>query len=680
MARFTPVVLCALVLVLAGSAQAQEPGAAPAAPVVAPESQPSSSSAAHASAAVPEQPTSAPDSAAASLPAGPALLGMPGPPGRFEEVEDIGRVSVSLPAGTRWQVEVPTELHAVYLVLSPSPPDIKAQLLPYTAGDDLRVRIERNEPNLTVARIEQRMMRKGPLVVRARLGLDADRALQPGMDEADAPLLGIADGQEDTRLVLHTGRLRRFATTSALCAMFRAPLPLDDRVPSPKLDLFKQAESLFAHGHDERAMALYRKVARTLPGHGIRGEYHARLGPENLARLRVGDVSLCQGKPRVARLRYEYLTEQGEYGPLRGLIALRFVELAWPDVSPGRALQMIAELEKPDAPEILWHHTLVQAARVALLAGEQEQGLELIEKVPAHHRPQPLMEELLLQGIVARQANGDHLGVAELAYDYRVLLRGHPRGAALAVAAADAMRKAGAPAVSTAFLQEVLEELKAPPFLMLAVLARGYRESGDGYRAEKTIQYLVEQLRAAGGWLGRREEITISLAAAEVALDADSWDTARLWLLRADGVGGGPAVRALLRWTEAKLALASETPADASDPILEAARMRRFLAPHRRAEVVLAAAAHGLEHDRVGDVEPILRRFMIETETVDEEVEVGFLLGRTFEAQGKFDLARGVYEDLGIRFGDTTFGALAAERGERLRFKERAAGSMVRRN
>ncbi len=654
----------------------------PLAPPEAPGSQPTSTSSLdRASTAGASEPTSAPDSASASMPAGPALVGKPGVAGGLEEVEDIGRVAVSLPPGTRWQVEVPTELHAVYLVLSPSPPDIKAQLLAYTAGDDLKVRIERNEPNLTVARIEQRNRRRGPLVVRPRTGLDADRALRPGMDEADVPLRGVADpNAEATPLVLHTGRLRRFATTDALCAMFRAPLPLEDRVPSPKLDLFRKAEAMFQAGDDAGAMPLFREVARTLPGHAIRGEYHARLGPENLARLRIADAALCMGKLRVARLRYEYLTDQGEYGPLRGLISLRFAELAWPEIPRDRALKLIAELEEPDAPEIVWHHTLVQAARVALLTGEQELGLELISKVPPHHRPQPLMEELLLQGIVAREAQGDDLGVASLAYDNRELLRAHPRGAALAVAAADAMRRAGAPAVSTSFLQEVLEELNSPPFLMLAVLARGYREAGDAYRAEKTIQYLVEQLRAAGGWLGRREEITISLAAAEVAIDAGGWQTAQRWLERADTVGGGPSVRALLRWSEAQVAVQAGRPEGATAPMLEAARMRRFLAPHRRAEVVLAASRNAIAHERVPDAEGLLRRFMMETQTVDEEVEVGYLLAQTFEAQGKFSLARGVYEDLGLRYSGTTFGALAAERGERLRFRERAARTMALRN
>lgn len=625
-------------------------------------------------------PTSQPASEPASQPAGgPALVGRAGKGGRFEEIENLGRISLRLPAGTRWQIEVPTELHAVYLVLSPSPPDIREQLLPYTAGDDLRVRMERVDANLTVARIDQRDQRHGPLVARAQTGLDADSVIRPEVFAEASETRGVAEpGDEPTRLLILTGRLRRFSASSTLCAIVRAPLPLDDRTESPKLTMFKNAEKLFALGRDDEALALYRKVARTLPGHAIRGEYHARLGPENLARLRVGDAALCKGELRVARLRYEYLTNQNEYGPLRGLIGLRFVELAWPEVPRTRAMEMIEKLEKPDAPEVLWHHTLVQAARVALLLGEQELGLQLIGQVPTHHRPQSLMEELLLHGIVARKAGGDDVGVSELAYENRGMLGAHPRGAALAVAAADSMRRAGAPAVSARFLQEVLEEVHDPPFLMLAVLARGYRESGDGYRAEKTIQYLVEQLRASGGWLGRREEITISLAAAEVAIDNGSWPTAQRWLERADGVGGGPAVRALLRWSEALVALEAGDEAAATEPLIGAARMRDYLATHRRAEVVLTAARHALKHDRGADAEAILRQFMNETRSVDEEVEVGYWLGRTFESQGRPDLARGLYEDLGLRHGDTTFGALAAERGARLRFKTRTDPVVMR--
>jgi hypothetical protein len=599
-------------------------------------------------------------------------------PSHLSEIDSMGRLEIRLPAGTRWQIDTPTDLYVAHLVLTPAPRDIRRQLAPYAKGREMRVRIERLEPKLMVARIELLDRSGGPLLVRAKLGWGADTDLEGVWVRSMSTTRGVVRRDEGARrLVVHTGRMRRVASSGSLCETVRTPLPLDDRLENPKAEDFRKAEALFAARKYEEALPIYRKIARGLRDRFIKKEVHVSLGPEHLARLRIGDASVCLGKMRVARLRYEFLKDNAKYGPLNDLIRLRFLELSWPSPDPIVARGIIATLEERDPPDELYYQTRIQAARVALLLKDADLGFSLLRAVADERVPKNLVDQLLLEGLITREAAGDYLGVALLAHQYQSAIGQHPRGAALAVLAANAMRRVGAPMVATKFLQRVLEDLDDPPFLLLAVLARSFREAGDGYRAQKTLQYLREELRAYGGWLGRREEVTISLAAGEIAVDNRDWKLAQEWLMRADAVGGGPAVRALLRWVQSRVAVADGALAKVTKPLFEAVRLRKYLIKHRRAEVVTEGARHAMAIERPRIAEAMLREFMVETQDVDEEVEVGFLLARSFEAQGKLNFARGMFEDVGVRFADTTFGQLAEEGAARVRFRMRNAAALA---
>ena len=160
----------------------------------------------------------------------------------------------------------------------------------------------------------------------------------------------------------------------------------------------------------------------------------------------------------------------------------------------------------------------------------------------------------------------------------------------------------------------------------------------------------------------------MSLAATEVALDGQDWPTARLWLERADAVGGGPTVEALLSYIRGREALAAGNDEAALPHLTKAARMRASIAPFRRVDICLLAARSAAKIGKHEIAEEVLRPSMAEIENLDQEIEVAWRLGKALQAQGKLELALSLFSDISLRQPDSTYGRLAANRSAQLRF------------
>jgi tetratricopeptide (TPR) repeat protein len=329
----------------------------------------------------------------------------------------------------------------------------------------------------------------------------------------------------------------------------------------------------------------------------------------------------------------------------------------------------------------------VHAARVLLQAQEPERALEMISRIPEGARRQldgqylaRFEERALGDAINLRLWRGEDALLAGLVNQYKEVARRHRRFGAIARVTAEALRRLMLPERAVAFLQRAMSEgasEERDQLSLLAQLARGYRESGDIYRAERTVRYLVEQMAHREGWLGRREEIEIGLAAAEVSMDQGRWEEARAWLRRAWGLGGGDSVDAMLAYAHGRELLAAGDRKGAAEALIHAARNRALIPARRRVEVCLLTARLLEDFGRLDGAEELLRRLMAETADPEREVEVAWRLAHLLERKGEYERAYGLYAEIALRDPGSSYSKIASYRAEEVEFRRQHADALT---
>ena len=621
----------------------------------------------------------------------------------LRELEVLGRLQLRVSPGTRWQVERPLREGLLFLVLSPAPPRLEQQLQPYRVMGDLRVSVERQAPRLAVVRIEQESDSVSSLMVHVDDGRRGARSDHLTMVRAQRG----AVGDLMPLLQVHVGRMRRPTPAERFCSQVRLPLHIELRDDDPHATAFHGAEELMAAGQFEAALTQYREFAAPLTAPvkaqaRIDGKIQASLTASELATVRIGDVAACMGELKIATLRYEVIREARSH-PLRSLAEARWADLAWPYVPRTLARQIVEALPSWSPKDPIGRRRRLHGATLALMIDRPETALDLIaaeldppppptntidKPEPVRPLPPELIHNLkLLQShalsvisVRAIEQRDDTALVVHLDRNGPALWR-HPRALSLAIEGADAYRRLLLPDMCIELLQLTMKRVpdSARDELLLATLGRCYRDAGDTFRSERTLSYLVEAMRAAGsGWLGRREEATISLAATEVALDSERWGVARRWLDRALPFDPSPSVKALAAYVRGRELQKLGRDEEATEQLLAAAQLRHWITPLRRAQVVLDAVNAALAQGREAQAETYLRLLMAETAHQDTEREACYRLALVLHKRGQADKARALLRDLTLRDTDDTWGQLALDDLDRLDFEQRRARTIAR--
>ncbi len=598
--------------------------------------------------------------------------------GRIDEFEQIGIVAFQVQAGTRWQIERSLQTRRVFVVFDPAPPDLKAQVSTYGSLSGLSVEVEREGGALGVVRLELQA-RHGSLAAVAAFrpaggAAGEDRGeVERASDRGVVPSEGV--------LTLSVGQPRRLSPKADFCRFVRQPLPPPSSSPDPISALFEQAEGRFEVGDDAQALKLYGEVARSVEEVGSAGKIRSTraVSFDELAALRLADVQVCLGQERSALLRYEMLKD-GQVAPLVRLLAgFEWVEQAWPAVEPAVVESLLGEVSTVQGDPLVGR-VLVHAARVQIQRGEPRLALDRLASLSPESlswASEAAMGQLkaraLLDAINAAMEEGDDVGLVTMSSQHKAQIWAHPLGGEVVIEVAGAMRRLGLPELASGWIQESMEGVPgaSEEVRLLGELARAYRESGDLFRAEQTVRYLAERLGTRGGWLGRREEIAISMAAAEVALDGRQWGTAAGWLERAEAVEAGPAVTVMLAYVKGRARQEAGDKGEAASELLKAGEMRRHVTPYRRAQMCLEAAEAASAAGRGAEGVALLRAFMAEVEDVDEEIEVAFALAGLLKAEGDAARAQALYEDVALRQPEGTWGLLAQERAAATGFEAR---------
>lgn len=598
----------------------------------------------------------------------------------LDESEMLARIRVKVGAGTRWQVERPLEEHKLFLVLSPPPRALAAQIAAYQGLSNMEVAVERQTETLAVIRIEQRERGRGPILVHVGQGSPRGAKASP----RDVALYDEPGGVAPSALTLEVimGRLSRHSPRRSLCAVLRTPMDVPVPEDTPDLETLKKGEALFLEGRDEEAADVLREIARPIRDTTLiqasRGSRVVTV-PE-VAALRLTDIQVCRGRLRSATLRYELIMRAKSSAQVRALAGLKWVQLTWPDV-PESYLATLMDALPRNEDDALEARMVLHGLRVLHLTGAHGEALERLGKLEARHlgwlpesQRRDFEASLVTAMVLAAKQRGDDVRLASVASAYKEHFMAHPRARAISVEVAGALRRLGLPDDAVVWLQESMEGIRGADedVLLLAELALAYRESGDVYRAERTIRYLVERLRRADGWLGRRQELTIAEAAISVALDARRWKTALGWVDRARSVGAGPTIVALGHYLEAQRLREAGSHVEAADAIIRAAKMRRFITPFRRVEVCLQASQLASSQAQLVQTVDLLRRFMAEVETDDEEVEVGYALADVLARSGDRARAMALLEDIALKQPEGTYGRLAKHALTQLAFERRA--------
>lgn len=598
----------------------------------------------------------------------------------LDESEMLARIRVKVGAGTRWQVERPLEEHKLFLVLSPPPRGLTAQLAPYQGLSTMEVVVERQTETLAVIRIEQREQGRGPFLVH--VGQVSPRGATTSPHEV--VLYDEPGGVSPSALTLEVimGRLTRHSPRRSLCAVLRTPMDIPVPEDTPHLETLKKGEALFLEGRDEEAADVLREIARPIRDATLmQASRGARVVtvPE-VAALRLTDIQVCLGNLRSATLRYELIMRAKSSAQVRALAGLKWVQLTWPDV-PAGYLESLMDALPRNEDDALEARMVFHGLRVLHQTGAHREALERLGGLEARHLswlPGSLRRDfeasLVTSMVQSAKQRGDDVRLASLASAHKEHFMAHPRARAISVEVAGALRRLGLPDEAVGWLQEAMEGVHGADddVLLLAELALAYRESGDVYRAERTIRYLVERLRRADGWLGRRQELTIAEAAISVALDARRWKTALGWVDRARSVGAGPTIVALGHYLEAQRLRQAGSHVEAADAVIRAAKMRRFITPFRRVEVCLQASRLASSQAQLVQTVDLLRRFMAEVETDDEEVEVGYALADVLARSGDRARAMALLEDIALKQPEGTYGRLAKHALAQLAFERRA--------
>ncbi len=607
------------------------------------------------------------------------LMGPPAPPRQrstsLEEIELLTRLKLTVPAGTRWQIERPLAEHRIFVVISPPPPDLKRQLAPYRAMSGLVVQLERASDQLAVLRLEQARHDLGPVLVHVGQHTRTGKLVTPDALDLYATPRGVMP--EDGVMEIMLGRLRRLVSSQSLCRFLRTPLEASLSDSEPELEQFLKAEEKFLVGEDDEANAIYKTLAVPLhEAHNKSGAGRVTRGVTlgELAALRMSDVQVCRGALRSARLRYEMLNK-GDASPVVKLLAgFKWVQLVYPEVDQQVIRSLQGELpDKIDNPLVA--RIFLHAVRVLLQNRQPAKALEMFTHLTATNLSwlpprelQALRHRTLSEAVQTMLRRDDKVALAVMGREHQAMVFEHPRALTMAIEIGTALRALGLPDQSVLWFQEAMEKVAggADDSLLLAELARSYRESNDLYRAEKTIRFLVERLKRHDGWLGRREEISISLAATAVALDARKWASAVRWLERAKGLGAGPSIEALRLYVQGRVEQDQGRAEAAARSMLRAAAMRGQITPFRRAEVCLKAAEAAADAGQMTQAVSLLRIFMAEVQNDDMEVEVGFALAQLLERGGQRHRAVGLFEDIALKQPDGTYGRLASHNAKRL--------------
>ncbi|MEO1270737.1 MAG: tetratricopeptide repeat protein [Myxococcota bacterium] len=516
-------------------------------------------------------------------------------------------------------------------------------------------------------------------------------------------------GPEPTFLRVHLGRMRRPTPTERFCSHVRMPLHIGLADNDPHAQAFRDAEELMAAGQYVAALRLYRTFAAPLTAPvkaraRVDGTIKAQLSAADMASVRIADVAACMDQVQIAVLRYGVIRE-ARYHPLRALAEARWADLAWPNVPRTIAMQILEALPDASPDDPIGRRRRLHGAAIALMLGRPRLTLDLIAveldpppkppnaiEDPDAKEPEPLPRDLvhnlkLLQNhalsVVAARAldSRDDTGLVVAVDRYGPVLWRHPRALSLSIEAADAYRRLLLPGMCVELLQLTMKRVpnSARNELLLATLARCYRDHGDTFRSERTLSYLVEAMRSAGsGWLGRREEATISLAATEVALDSERWAIARRWLDRATAFDPNPGVKALNLYVRGRELLALGRPEEATTSLLAAAAMRHWITPLRRAEVVLDAVRQAMARGQLAEAETYLRLLMAEATHRATEREASYRLADVLQRRGQTDKARAVLRDLILREADDTWGRMAQDDLQHFDFEQRRTAIMAR--
>lgn len=181
------------------------------------------------------------------------------------ELDLVGRLHLSLPTGTRWEVERPLDEGHFFLTLSPRPKDLEKQLEPLSAQTEVKISLERDSPELAVIRVEQREQQHGPLLVWAGPlePVELDRLSR--FYEPRGAIEG-AEKEKEGPLFVHFGRAARMTPQQELCRLLRQPYPPFMPEGYEGRQKFLQAEEAFALENYREAMALYREIAEPMSG------------------------------------------------------------------------------------------------------------------------------------------------------------------------------------------------------------------------------------------------------------------------------------------------------------------------------------------------------------------------------------------------------------------------------
>lgn len=596
----------------------------------------------------------------------------------------LGRIQLDVPVGTRWQVERPLQDNRLLFVLSPAPPNLIAQLQPYRHLDGLKVLLDRSTTKMAVIGIEADAT-PAPLYVDVKAGgHDLDRGHQLMMGTSQWGTVERAGG-----LTIHLGRLRRYSPWQEFCRLARTPLGVSLEASDPNLEQFNRAEALFSHGEDLGANEIYADIAEKLRPQGFSGTRQITVSfrqftASELASFRLADVSLCEGQVRSARLRYDVLYHRPERTALEIVAGLSWIQLAYPDVDHGEAEALARSLSRTDKSPLA-PRAIIHAARVKLLLDHPQEALTDVRSLDGSAGGEPyrsVAQEIKLRALAAlvgqKLEAHDDIGLVSSVADNGDIVWEHPRAMTISIETAEAYRRLLLPAQCVETLQTAMEKIPeaGKNALLMGVLARCYRDSGDAYRASRTLDFLVEQMEHKSTWLGRKQETTISLAAAEAALDNRQWSVASRWLARASDSGAGRVVTALKAYVDGEAALKAGDHKEAVDNLLAAFANRKYLSALRRDSICLRVAMVAADAGRLVEAERTLRVLMEETQSADVESEVAYRLAGVLGARGDEQRAIALLAEVSAGSPEGTYGMLAKEMKERIEFRQRHGSTL----
>jgi len=197
--------------------------------------------------------------------------------------------------------------------------------------------------------------------------------------------------------------LSLFACAAKVVPRAEEPLVTSDRIPPELQPFFQEAEEAFRSGNRENALALYEKLFTEFPAGA----------PGTLARLRIGEILVEEGKYEKARQELEAIGPQFRGDPLYSKARYALALLASRTGDPSRSELLITELLKESLSPDLRANALALMGDNVLTAGNVVDAMNAyllaLEESPAEAMDFNLrgkIEGLVLHGMSVEELEG----------------------------------------------------------------------------------------------------------------------------------------------------------------------------------------------------------------------------------------------------------------------------------